>query len=189
MPTAPPEYHGWQSWAGPAPAEPGPAPYWSAGYWSAGYWSPSYWGRAAAPAAPPAPSLIAAVKLRLIADVGDRLDGGIFNDSAPPRVSAPYLILEEGAERRTPLTTDRDVLDEGTFLISSYENTRVGARELDAAVAGSLYDAPLRIAAARLLYLRPDDRPNVERVAGLLPGERQGWRQTRTYRYVVQGEV
>lgn len=184
MPGPNPDYFGWTHFLGP---EPGPAPYWSAGYWSAGYWSPSYWGGPGRPAVSSPPSLIAAVKLRLIADVGDRLNGGIFNDSAPSRISAPYLIIEEGAERRTPLTTDRDVLDEGTFLISSYEGTRVGARELDAAVAGSLYDAPLRIAAARLLYLRPDDRPNVERVAGLLPGERQGWRQTRTYRYVVQG--
>jgi hypothetical protein len=75
MPTAPPEYHGWQSWAGPAPAEPGPAPYWHPGYWHPGYWCRAYFGGWGGLAPPPA--IVAAEPPRtdraVWADVAERL--------------------------------------------------------------------------------------------------------------------
>jgi hypothetical protein len=185
MPTAPPEYHGWQSWAGPAPAEPGPAPYWSTGYWSAGYWSPSYWGRAAAPAAPPAASLVGAVRDRLLGQFDEGVT--VWNDEVPPRVAPPYVVLVEVSQAKDRPTSGPDFIADGILQVSTYALGRTPARTLADSAEVALNHAPLVFAGGRLMLLEGVGIPQVIPDPERAPGRARLWHEARNYHYVYQG--
>jgi hypothetical protein len=187
-PAGAPAYHGWRSWAGPEPAAAGPAPYWSAGYWSAGYWSPSYWGGDAAGAAPPAASLVGAVRDRLLAAIGaDDLPGGVWNDEVPPRVAPPYVVLVEVSQAKDRPTSGPAYIADGILQVSTYALGRTPARTLAESAEAALNHAPLVFANGRLMLIEGAGTPQVIPDPERAPGRARLWHEARNYHYVYQG--